>query len=154
MVTTQAYTLTVRLAFTPQTSKGQKLPSHSPPSEPYLSLQGQHLVPKEVRLLLCLPQILPQPLHLPLRLRTPFRVWRLRRLLRLGRCGGRGSLQVLGGTAGVGRGRSWSAARCVLPGAAVNAAYGTLSAWAAGSGAGPLHCGRQRSTKHGHDFVA
>ena len=76
MVTTQAYTLTVHLAFTPQTSKGQKLPSHSPPSEPYLSLQGQHLVPKEVRLLLCLPQILPQPLHLPLRLRTPFRVWR------------------------------------------------------------------------------
>ena len=150
-VTTQAYTPTVHLAFTPYLKRSNT----SLPPEPYLSLQGQHLVPKEVRLLLRLPQILPQPLHLPLRLHAPFRVGRgrRRRRLRLRRGRGRG-LQVLGGTAGVGCGRP-SSARGVLPSAAVNAADGAFRTWAAGSGAGPLHCRGQRSTKHGHDdFVA
>ena len=145
MVTTQAYTLTVHLAFTPQTSKGPKLPSHSPLqsrtcrckvstwfrkkfafSSVFLRSFRNRSISRSVSA--PRPSLAPSPVPAAL-----------------------GALRREGQPAGFGRHRRRRPRALLVgrplcaPGAAVNAAYGTLSAWAAGSGAGPLHCGRQRA---------
>ena len=135
-------------------------------STPNLALQREDLVPKEVRFLLCLPQVPPQPLHFslvaPLRQVAGGRGtgglwprrWRCLRCLRCLRCCHGHWCHTLQPLAiGVGRGpggpcrpRRWP---CRV-GTAVDAAHCAFRAGAAGGGTGPLYRSGQGSPKHGH----